>query len=198
MPACRPKPGRFSWIRASSGCQRPPTLPSRAALRAGDDAPLHWSLADVLRCSALPYFASIGARLTPRTPAKSAAHLRTRPTESSRLSVPLPSTGRTENTPRAAASGLTEIAGKYAQIAGQRAQIAGKRAEIGEKRAQIAGKHAQIAGKHAEIAGKHAEIAGKHAETAEKRAGRCGNQSGMAEQLNEDRRARGPQRNKRG
>ena len=62
-PAKNVKPERFSWIRASSA----------------------WSLADVLRCSALTYLASICARLTPCTPAKSTAQLKTRPTESSRL-----------------------------------------------------------------------------------------------------------------
>jgi hypothetical protein len=60
--ANRPRPERFSWHRGSSA----------------------WSLAVVLRSSALTYLVSIGSRLSPRTPTKSAAQLNSRPTESSR------------------------------------------------------------------------------------------------------------------
>jgi hypothetical protein len=60
--ANRPRPERFSWHRGSSA----------------------WSLAVVLRGSALTYLVSIGSRLSPRSPTKSAAHLNSRPTESSR------------------------------------------------------------------------------------------------------------------
>ena len=76
---CEPWPERFSWIAGVADAAL------RVLLCSSYDAPLHWSSADVLRCSALPYFVPICARLTPRTPAESTAHLKTRPTESSRL-----------------------------------------------------------------------------------------------------------------